>query len=224
MKRLLCVSSSFILLILCVNTISVQKEITIDDFNNGMSPEWKEKVFEGKTEYGIANEDNVKCIKAVSNSSASALLFKIDYDLKEYPVLSWQWKIDHVLKKGNAFKKEGDDYAARVYVVFPSFLIWRTKAINYIWSSKLKKGESVPNPFTGNAVMIAIESGEENAGKWVTETRNVLQDYRNAFGKEPPKAGAIAIMTDTDNTGEAAIAWYGPIRILSEAEVIPVYK
>jgi hypothetical protein len=218
MKRLLCVSSCLILLILSLNSITVQKEIIIDDFNNGMSPEWKEKVFEGKTEYSIANEDNVKCIKAISNSSASALLFKIDYDLKEYPVLSWQWKIDHVLKKGNALKKEGDDYAARVYVVFPSILIWRTKAINYIWSSKLPKGESVPNPFTGNAIMIAIESGEENAGKWVNETRNVLQDYRNAFGKEPPKAGAIAIMTDTDNTGEAAIAWYGPIRILSEVE------
>ena len=92
MKKLLCISISLILLILCVNTISVQKEIIIDDFSNGISPEWKEKVFEGKTEYGIANEDNVKCIKAFSNSSASALLYKIDYDLKEYPVLSWQWR------------------------------------------------------------------------------------------------------------------------------------
>ena len=63
--------------------------------------------------------------------------------------------------------------------------------------------------------MIAVESGPEKTGQWLEEKRNVLEDFRRHFGEDPPKVGAIAIMTDTDNTGEKAIAWYGPISILA---------
>jgi hypothetical protein len=62
-------------------------------------------------------EDTLRCIKAISHSSASGLSYKINYDTKNYPILNWQWKVDHILLKGNALKKEGDDYAARIYVV-----------------------------------------------------------------------------------------------------------
>jgi hypothetical protein len=64
--------------------------------------------------------------------------------------------------------------------------------------------------------MIAVQSGPAHLGQWLEERRNFLEDYRKCFGEETPKAGAVAIMTDTDNTGEKAIAWYGPIRLLSE--------
>jgi len=37
------------------------------------------------------------------------------------------------------------------------------------------------------------------------------EDYKQAFGKEPPMISGIAIMTDTDNTGESATAYYGDI-------------
>ena len=67
-------------------------------------------------------------------------------------------------------------------------------------------------------MMIAVESGSAQTGRWVVEKRNVLEDYRRVFGTDPPKAGAIAIMTDTDNTGEEAVAYYGPIRILPASE------
>jgi len=129
--------------------------------------------------------------------------------------LVWRWKVDHVLSKGNALEKCGDDYAARLYVVFPSFPFWKTKALNYIWANKLARGKAVPNPFTENSLMIAVESGSQRAGQWLEEKRNVFEDYRNCFGQDPPRVGAIAIMTDTDNTGESATAWYGPIRIRS---------
>jgi hypothetical protein len=62
--------------------------------------------------------------------------------------------------------------------------------------------------------MVAVESGDGNAGRWVDEERNLVEDYRRAFGENPPMVGAVAIMTDTDNTGEHAVAWYGAIRFL----------
>lgn len=61
--------------------------------------------------------------------------------------------------------------------------------------------------------MVAVESGNENIGKWVTERRNVYEDFKMYFGEESPQVGGIAVMTDTDNTGESAIAYYDDIRI-----------
>jgi len=194
--------------------IAFASEIVIDDYQGGLSPKWEDKSFKGKTTYFVTREDNQLCIKATSHSSASGLYYKIDYDPKEYPILTWRWKIDHIISKGNALTKEGDDYAARIYIVFPSLIFWKTKAINYIWANRLPLGKMVPNPYTSNALMIAVESGSKHAGQWMEERRNIFEDYCRYFGQEPPRAGAIAIMTDTDNTGETATAWYGPIRIL----------
>ena len=59
--------------------------------------------------------------------------------------------------------------------------------------------------------------GPDQTGQWVTEQRNVVEDFKKAFGKEPPNIGAIAIMTDTDNTGETAEACYGTIKFLDKA-------
>ncbi len=209
-----CPSCIIFLLLSCFSVFG--EEILLDDYKAGLSPRWEEKSFKGKTHYQVTREDNQLCIKATSNSSASGLYYKIKFNPKDYPILAWRWKVDHVLSKGNATEKAGDDYAARVYVVFPSMAFWRTKALNYIWANKLPKGKAVPNPFAANAIMIAVESGPEKVGQWVEERRNILADYRRFFGKEPPTAGAVAIMTDTDNTGEEATACYGPIRILSD--------
>jgi hypothetical protein len=208
------------LILICFVSISISQNtvIVIDDYKSGLNDKWESKVFEGKTKYSVTTEDSKLCIMAESNATASALIYKIKYDPKEYPILSWEWKVKNIIKKGNALKKEGDDYAARVYVIFPSILFWKTKAINYIWANRLPEGEAVPNAFTSNAKMIAVQSGEKNAGKWIAEERNVFEDYKKLFGEEPPMAGGIAIMTDTDNTGESATAWYGPVKILMKHE------
>jgi hypothetical protein len=209
----------FILLLLFLLLISppaLASDILLDDYRQGISKNWKEKSFKGLTLYEVVQEDGQRCIKATSNASASALYFEIDFDPKEYPFLAWSWKVSNILAKGDELRKEGDDYAARVYVVFPSALFWRTKAINYIWANKLPAGQAVPNPFSSNACMIAVQSGTAHVGQWLDEKRNLLEDFRKCFGEDPPKAGAVAIMTDTDNTGEQAVAWYGPIRLLEQ--------
>lgn len=59
--------------------------------------------------------------------------------------------------------------------------------------------------------MIVVESGTTKLNTWVTEERNVYEDYKRAFGEEPPPISGVAIMTDTDNTGESAEAYYGDI-------------
>jgi hypothetical protein len=195
-----------------------EKGLHIEDFEQGLRPVWKEKVFKERTDYRVVREKTGKVLKAESHGAASALILEQKIDLEKFPVLTWRWKVENVLAKGDARKKEGDDYAARIYVIFPHWFFPKTRTINYIWANKLPQGAIVPNPFTSNAMMVAVESGEENLGEWIIESRNVYADYRAIFGEDPPLAGAIAIMTDTDNTGDSAVAWYDDIRFKEEED------
>ena len=198
------------------DTASVPEcEIIIDDFADGMKSAWKSKSFKGTTEYTWVTEGDKAYVRATSKAAASGLYYTIEYDTQQYPYITWQWKVDNIIASGDALRKSGDDYAARIYVVFPSFFFWNTRAINYIWANKLPKEKAVPNPFSKNSIMISVQSGEAETGRWITETRNVYEDYKRMFGIKPPKAGAIALMTDTDNTGASASASYGPIAICS---------
>ena len=188
--------------------------LLIDDFGKGLSAGWEKEIFKGETVYAPVVDEGRTAVKAESRSTASALIYRVSLDPQTYPRLSWSWKIVRTIGKGDERTKAGDDYAARVYVVFPSTLFWRTRAVNYIWANRLPRGAFLPNAYTGNAVMVAVESGDGNAGRWIDEERDLVGDYRRAFREDPPKVGAVAIMTDTDNTGEEAVAWYGAIRFL----------
>jgi hypothetical protein len=189
------------------------KTLVIDDFEQGLSPRWQEKSFKDHTRYEVVPEGGGKVLRAESREAASALLYEIPFDPAACRTLTWRWKVENILEKGDERFKEGDDYAARVYVVFPSWYPPATRSLNYIWANKLPKDGHVPNPFFANAVMVAAESGAENVGKWMTESRDIVEDFRRVFGEDPPKAGAVALMTDTDNTGGAAVAYYDDIRL-----------
>jgi len=205
-----------LLAIISIANIAHGKSLLIDDFKDGIRPEWKVKKFEGVTRYEATVEDGVPCLKATAAGTASGMFYEIEYDPHLKPILTWKWKIDNIVKSGDARTKKGDDYAARIYVVFPSFFFWNTKAINYVWANRLPKGEAIPNSYTSNAMMVAVESGPAKTGKWLEYRRNIVEDYQKYFGASPGKVGAIAIMSDTDTTGERVTACYGPIHIESE--------
>ena len=196
--------------------IPAECEIIIDDFADGIKPGWITKSFKGITEYTWINEDGKSFIRATSNNTASGLIYRIEYDPRKYPYITWNWKADNIIASGDATNKSRDDYSARIYIAFPSFFFWKSKLINYIWANKLPQNHVVPSPFTSDSIMISVESGPANTGIWTTETRNIYEDYIRFFGKKPSKVSAIAIMTDTDDTGESASANYGPIAICSK--------
>ena len=189
------------------------KDLLLGNFGAGDLSGWQPKVFHGETSYSLVKEGARQVLKAESRQAASGLFKEVNLDPRKHQVLRWSWKIEGTIPNGNERTKEGDDYAARVYLVFPRTLFWKTKAINYIWANTLPKGEALPNAYTANAMMVAVESGNDKTGTWVTEERNVYEDYRKLFGEDPPEIGAVALMTDTDNTGGAAVAYYGDITL-----------
>ena len=159
-------------------------------------------------------------MKATADASASGLIHPVHADPRRTPVLRWRWKVENLLAKADVTSKQGDDYPARIYVAFaydPSraSLGQRIKyaaarliygeypphsGLNYIWESKAPVGTVVPNPFIDRVRMIVVDSGPAHIGQWVEHERNVYEDYKQAFGEEPPMISGIAIMTDADNT------------------------
>lgn len=187
--------------------------IIVGDFSRGDLTGWTEKEFEGQTKYQLKQIDGLSVLSASSSNAASGLFREIDIDLNKTPIIHWSWKVKSTLPNANERVKSGDDFSARVYVVFsdgPFF--WQTKTLNYVWANKSAIGEHWPNPYTANAQMFTLQSGEEQANRWRSESRNVLQDIQRVFGKKITTIEAVAIMTDTDQTGAAAQAWYGDIR------------
>jgi len=191
-------------------------ELAISRFAAEGMAGWERKVFEGLTDYSLVLENGRTVVKAHSKTTASGLVKEVNLDPQRFRYLKWSWKISATIPNGDEHTKKGDDYAGRVYVIFPGRFFWQTRAINYIWANRLDKEASLPNAYTANAQMVAVESGNARAGQWISEERDILADYRRLFGEEPRRIGAIAIMTDTDNTGAEATAWYGDINISTD--------
>ncbi len=199
--------------------------------------DWESLTFDdvpSHTRYRLVTDGGRTVIRADSDGSASGLIRRITIDPEAYPIVQWRWKADNILQKGTVHEKSGDDYPARIYITFeydPDRVDFFGKAkyetikmvrgeypplaaVSYHWASNTPEGTMVPNPFTEAVMMFVVESGRENAGTWVTEERNVYEDYKTAFGEEPPMISGVALMTDTDNTGETATAYYGDIRFV----------
>jgi hypothetical protein len=248
-KRILIIALGLSLGLACGTSA---KELIIGGFSkldpsHGLPAHWEKLVFpkiDRQTTYRLIRDDQRTVIQAVSVASASGLIYRYHGPAEQYPWISWQWKIAHVLKKGNVATKQGDDYAARIYVAFvysPEGKSWwqtiRYKAanlaaggklpgsaINYIWANQAPVGTIVSNPYTDQTKMIVLESGNVSAGRWIAEKRNLVDDYKTAFGQQPPPIMGIAIMTDTDNTGESTTAYYGDILLSDENNGVRIQK
>lgn len=190
------------------------------------------------TIYTAANKDNGEAIiQAESNQSISSVQVNLRANPQEFQIIEWEWMIKSVLEAGDVTQKDGDDYAARIYITFDypvsklsfgdkiKYRFYKTftsfdvptRALNYVWANKAEVGSIHPNPYTDWVQVVAVQSGNEKAGTWQSEKRNILEDYRAAFGEEPPAITGIQIMTDSDNTGESAKAAYGKIILKKES-------
>lgn len=233
-------NSLFLLLFIFIASNTSFAQINVTQFNkqnpgDSFTNIWH--VFDFKnvphTKYEfVKSETNEIVVKATSNASASGMIREVSIDPNEYPIIEWKWNVKHVVKNADVTKRSGDDYSARIYITFdlPSDslglkdrIIYKTastfypdgkipiRAMNYIWASNGEEGAIHSNPWTNLSQMIIIQTGTKHTGQWITETRNILEDYRKIYNSNPPKINAIAIMTDSDNTKESAEASYGEI-------------
>ena len=206
----------------------------------GLPGGWKPLTFKKipkQTEYVLVKDGEQVVVKAVSEASASGLTKEVAINPQAYPIVRWRWKVESLLQHSDVSRKDGDDYPARLYITFaydPDHVSFGRKlkykagralfgdipigALNYIWETKTPVGTIVENAYTDFAQMIVVESGPSKVGMWVEEERNIYEDYKKAFGGEPPLINGVAIMSDTDNTKERAVAFYGDIEFRKAAK------
>ncbi|MFC1514947.1 DUF3047 domain-containing protein [Candidatus Omnitrophota bacterium] len=179
---------------------------------------WKERVFKGKVLYMVNLQEQDGYLSAYSQQTASGIFYRMVFNPRTKPMASWKWKVLQFpdkaqLNEGGQGWIEKDDYAARFYVIFPGIMFKGTRCLEYVWDKDLPEGLILTSPYFKNIKIFVVESGTKNLGKWVFEERDIRADYKKAFGREPSKVGAVAIMTDSDNTVSSAEAWYDELKV-----------
>ena len=193
-----------------------------------------------KNKLSLSKEGKRAVLRVKSIGSASGVLKRLEIDLKKFPVLVWRWKINRVVGMAIESRKDRNDSAARVRVIFgkaapkplkgPPEVVKIFKSfgfqtggkeppgfkIDYIWGNNVHKGEVIDYPGSKKHKIVVVESGNKGANRWVWEKRNLIEDFQQFFRSSPPTLIGIVVLTDTDQTNEGVIAHYSSIIMMSK--------
>jgi len=181
----------------------------------GIPGEWKEQSW-GKPAYDLEIvSDNGQAVLQFRSKGATSTInrdLKASVDLKETPILEWRWKAMTLPAGGNACQQAADDQAAQVYVVWlrtPEAV--RSRIIGYVWDSTAPAGTTCKSQKMSTVTYVVLRSGAGELGKWITERRNVAEDFRKIYGEAPDKPNVLSLAIDSDDTRSSAESFIGPL-------------
>ena len=205
--------------LLANETHAADQTIVVGEFSKASLAGWERKAFKGETIYDFVYDPAKRAtvLQALSNAAASGRFRKLIVDLTKTPFLNWSWKISDPLVGIDENAKAGDDFSARIYVVVERGIMgMNSLSVNYVWASQHPVGSMWPSPFTKRVRLMAMDSGPKGLNTWVSHKRNVRSDLKDLFGEDITSIDAVALMTDTDNSGGHARAYYGDIWFSAE--------
>jgi hypothetical protein len=166
-----------------------------------------------KYDFRIEIQSGRKVLHLKSRDDSSTISKEAKVNVKDQPILQWSWQAVALPKGGDARKSATDDQALQVYVTFPRFpSAVRSRIISYIWDTTAPAGAVFKSEKTGLVTYVVVRSGAADLGKWVTESRNVLEDYKKIYGEVPgEEVGAISISIDSNDTHSSAESYFGEI-------------
>ena len=192
--------------------------VVIGDFTNGADQKgvpvgWQLNEKSGRADLAVVEENGVSALRLTSNDSSFSIQKTVDVDVSRYPLMSWRWKVTRLPEGGDFRKSKTDDQAAQLFLAFS-----RTRAIVYIWDTTAPQGlsENAASPPFMNIKAVVVQSGESQTGRWLTETRNVYNDYKKLFGHEPPPVGGIRIQINSQHTSSAAESYFADVVFRSQ--------
>jgi hypothetical protein len=174
--------------------------------------------------FDLLADDGRTVLRVLSDRSASSLALAKRVDPAATPLLRWRWRVSHPVAGSDLRRKAGDDYAARVYVLFDlpperlgvgdrmkmaaARLLHGAElpaaALCYVWGTAQAAGESGWNAYTDRLRMIVVDSGNAHAGQWRDVVRDVAADFRAAFGDPLPVISGIALAPIPTTPAEAS--------------------
>jgi hypothetical protein len=209
------------LIVLLAVTAAWAADVIVEDWSKyavgtrGVPAGWEKQRW-GSPGYDFEIIDNggTKVLHLRSRDEGSTISkdIKGTVDLKETPILEWSWRVITLPRGGDSRVKALDDQAAQVFVVWPRFPeAVRSRIIGYVWDSTAPVGTIVKSEKTGTVTYVVLRSGRAELGKWVTERRNVREDFRKIYGEEPDNPGALSISIDSNDTKSTAESYVGSI-------------
>ena len=182
----------------------------------GIPSGWTGETFGRRAAYDFTIEQDAskRFLHLMSDNEHSTIAKEITgkVNLKETPILEWTWKATILPRGGDLRRKETTDMAAQIYVVWPRFpALLRSRIIGYVWDATTPAATIVKSQKTGTVTFVVMRSGSEDLGKWLTERRNVAEDYAKIFGEVPDDPRVITLSIDSNDTHSTAESFIGPI-------------
>jgi hypothetical protein len=169
----------------------------------GLPAEWKLKVHRGEAGADMVEENGERVLHMKSTGSSFALEHDVDVRIDRYPYLIWTWKAVALPTKGDVRERSRDDQALQLLVGFKD-----GRVLSYVWDATAPEGtvvdRSLPWPLLIRIKVIVVDSGISDMGKWVTNRRNIYEDYKELFGKEPPPVEGVRVQMNTQHTRSSA--------------------
>jgi hypothetical protein len=197
----------------CAAPVWATDQVVIADFSSavdasGVPAGWQVKEKTGKADFAVVKDDGVFAVRLRSANTSFSLQKEVNIDLKQYPILTWKWKVTKLPDGGDFRNSNTDDQSAQLFLAFS-----KTRAIVYIWDTTAPQGTmaAAAAPFFMSIKAVVMRSGKTATGSWITETRNVYDDYRKLFGGEPGDVGGVRIQINSQHTGTSAESYFADI-------------
>lgn len=180
---------------------------------SGAPAGWKIVEFTGDASVDLVRDEGRVAMRLRSARNSFAVHRDVVVDVQRHPILSWSWKVNRLPTGGDVRDSARDDQAAQVYVVFPRWPSPRTSSdvLGYVWDARAPAGTMLTHPKAPNVRIVVLQSGGARLDTWLREQRDVAEDYRALFGRQPPRAGKVALMIDSNDTGSQAEALFGDL-------------
>lgn len=199
--------------LLFIAPATAEDQVVIADFSSGVDAvgvpaSWHVKEKSGKADFAVVRDGGIAAVRLRSANSSFSLQKEVHVDIKQHPVLTWQWKVTK-LPAGGDFRESGsDDQAAQLFLAFS-----KTRAIVYLWDTTAPQGTvgDAAAPFFLSIKAVVVRSGRTGTGEWLTETRNVYDDYRRLFGEEPGEVAGVRLQINSQHTKTSAESWFGGV-------------
>jgi hypothetical protein len=190
----------------------------VDSFTAGVDEKgipkgWSQEKEPGpQSKIALGQERDLPFVQLFSVNDAFGIKKEFSFDIRKYPYLTWRWKATRLPKGGDIRKRETDDQAGQIYVLFPRFpAMINTRSVGYIWDAATPVGTSGTSTAYSKMKYVVLQTGTEKLGQWIWETRNVYEDYKKYFQENPPEVGAVLLYINTQHTQSSAEIFYGDI-------------
>ncbi len=207
------IGNAAIVILLAATLAQADDRLVIADFSQGVDAKgipqgWQLKEKSGKADFSVVKDGDLSALQLRSADTSFSIQKEVKVDLKQYPVLSWKWKVTKLPKGGDFRKTKTDDQAAQLFLAFT-----KTKSIVYIWDTTAPEGlmsEAIAPPLM-TIKLVVVRSGPAELGKWITETRNIYEDYKKFYGEEPPLVKGMRLQINSQHTETSAESYFADV-------------